>query len=84
MSKEDIGEKVIRVYEDGKWAEYGGEGWDWKRIVTTIVLAAAIVGGATYKAMSSYTPNTRIEHRIEQKEAQTSYTPQKSYVATSK
>jgi len=84
MKKEDIGEKVTRVYEDGKWAEYVGEGFGAKRVIATIVAAIAIVGGATVMAMSSYKPNVRTETRTEYRERPTTYTQDQNYVATEK
>jgi hypothetical protein len=48
-----------------------GEGWDWKRVTAVIVLATAIVGGATYGAMQSYEPQTRTERRTETREKNT-------------
>jgi hypothetical protein len=74
MKEKDIGEKVELEY---------GEGWGWKRVVATIALATAIVGGATYGAMQSYEPQTRTERRTETREKQTPqpYEKKTDYVA---
>jgi len=84
MKKEgDLGEKVTRVYEDGKWVEYEGEGFGAKRVIATIAAAIAIVGDATIMAMSSYKPNVRTESKIEYRERPTTYTQtDQDYVAT--
>jgi hypothetical protein len=66
--EEDLGQKVTRVYEDGKWVEYEGEGWNWKRVVATAVLSIGIIGGATAMAFKDYKPSERIESKTEYKE----------------
>jgi hypothetical protein len=71
--KEDIGEKVTRVWEDGKWVEYVGEGFGAKRVIATIVEAAAIIGGATLMAFKDYKPNPRTEYQQKTEQPQSAY-----------
>lgn len=68
---------------DTKVDQEYGEGWGWKRVVSVVVLATAIVGGATYGAMQSYTPVVRTELRTETREKQTQqpYEKKTDYVA---